>query len=199
MLVNAPLDFRLKSLSAEHEFFKRHELKSKTVERFGLGYCLRGTLKGRIAAPLHDTTGNLIGYAGRVTEDDSDDGGTPKYDFPTNREHEDVRHVFDREELLYQGHRFHGQPPVNRLVVVSELMDVWTLWQEGIEAVATMIDGVSTNQVKLIEQFTQEDGIVLIASGAHQDGFRRDALVRLSRIRACRSLDLTDRPRWLVL
>ena len=47
-IINAPLDFELKTLDPTHPYFAGHKLTPETVEHFGLGYCNRGVLKGRI-------------------------------------------------------------------------------------------------------------------------------------------------------
>jgi DNA primase len=90
ILINPPLDFVLKDLDAEHPFFLEQGLEPRTVEHFGLGYCRRGLMKGRIVIPLHDSQGRLVGYAGRLADEDG--AGTkrpkqlPKYLFPSDRE-----------------------------------------------------------------------------------------------------------------
>ena len=70
LTVNPPLDFELQGLDAGHPYMLGRGFVSKTIEHFGLGYCSRGSLAGRIAIPLHDADGNLIGYAGRVVDDE---------------------------------------------------------------------------------------------------------------------------------
>jgi hypothetical protein len=63
-VVNAPLTFELK-LERDHPWFAEVGLLPETVEEFGLGYCSRGVIGGRIAFPIHDPLGHLIGYTGR--------------------------------------------------------------------------------------------------------------------------------------
>jgi len=59
-----PLTFRL-TLDPEHPYLAERGLSPETVAAFGLGYCSRGILAGRIAIPIHDAAGRLIAYAGR--------------------------------------------------------------------------------------------------------------------------------------
>jgi len=68
-VVNAPLDFALKGLDPEHPYFRGRGLTSETIGRFELGYCSRGLMQNRIAIPLRNSDGQLIGYAGRVVDD----------------------------------------------------------------------------------------------------------------------------------
>ena len=49
-------------------------------EVFGLGYCARGMMKGRIAIPIHDETDALVGYAGRWPGDPAE--GEERYKLP---------------------------------------------------------------------------------------------------------------------
>jgi len=67
--VNVPLDFELTSLDFTHSYLRDRGFRDETIQAFGLGYCNRGLMKGRIAIPLHDQNGALIGYAGRVVDD----------------------------------------------------------------------------------------------------------------------------------
>jgi len=34
---------------------------------FGVGLCQKGSMAGRVCVPIHNTDGNLVGYAGRWT------------------------------------------------------------------------------------------------------------------------------------
>lgn len=152
VMVNPPLDFSLKGLDAKHPFFAEHGLEPRTVAHFGLGYCSRGYLKGRIAIPLHDLDGNLVGYAGRILDESRIDEKTPKYLFPGNREREGVKIEFEPTALLYNANRIENI--ADELFVATELEDVWKLWQAGktncvgligsdfIEKHATLISGL---------------------------------------------------------
>jgi DNA primase len=62
-VVNPPLDFDLKDLDFMHPYLRSRGFTDETIRHFGLGYCKRGMLKGRIAIPLHDHQGQLIGYS----------------------------------------------------------------------------------------------------------------------------------------
>ena len=69
VVVNPPLGFELKDLDAEHPYLLSRGLTPETIQHFGLGFCSRGLLKDRVAIPLHDMAGALVGYAGRVVDD----------------------------------------------------------------------------------------------------------------------------------
>ena len=80
--VNKPLTFKLKNLDYDHAYLKERGIKKETIKEFGLGYCKRGILKGRIAIPIHNEEGELVAYAGRYPGDPP--GKESKYIFPPN-------------------------------------------------------------------------------------------------------------------
>src|SRR5207248_900486 len=86
VVVNAPMDFELQGLDADHPYLRDRGFTEETIRHFSLGFCNRGLLKGRIAIPLHDPNGQLVGYAGRFTRDEQVHEANPKYKFPGARE-----------------------------------------------------------------------------------------------------------------
>jgi DNA primase len=54
---DARLDFELKTLDYAHPYLPRRGFTDETIQKFGLGYCSKGYLVGRIAIPLHDELG----------------------------------------------------------------------------------------------------------------------------------------------
>lgn len=138
-VVNAPLDFELKGLDPEHAYFRNAGFSPGTVAHFGLGYCSRGTFAGRIAIPLRDAAGRLVGYAGRLA-DDTDAQVTaknPKYLMPKSRTRDGKELGFRESLFLYNGYRMN--PPCESVVVVQGFPAVWWLYQNGFpNVVATM-------------------------------------------------------------
>lgn len=53
-VVNAPMDFELKGLDQAHPYLRSRGFTPETIAHFGLGYCSRGSLKGRVAIPLQE-------------------------------------------------------------------------------------------------------------------------------------------------
>jgi DNA primase len=117
--VNAPLDFELQSLDPKHPYLYERGFTDETIEHFGTGFCNRGMLKGRIAIPLHDPQGQLVGYAGRITRDDLVSEKCPKYLFPGERDRKGILLEFRKSLLLYNAHRI--EKPVDHLFVVEGL------------------------------------------------------------------------------
>jgi len=75
VVANAPLDFALKQLDPEHPYLASRGLSRETVGHFGLGFCAKGMLAGRIAigAETAEDCGERAfpgkGIRGRVSRD----------------------------------------------------------------------------------------------------------------------------------
>jgi DNA primase len=80
--VNPPLSFELK-LDPEHPWFEENGIRPETVEHFGLGFCSKGMMRGRIAFPIRNRQGELIGYAGLWADSDLP-ADQPLWKFPKN-------------------------------------------------------------------------------------------------------------------
>lgn len=153
-IVNAPLNFQLQKLDGEHSYLlKGRGFTQETVAHFGLGYCSRGSLQERIAIPIHDDHGQLVGYAGRLVDDSKISKENPKYRFPSPREREGKRYEFRKSLLLYNG--FGVGTGLADLIVVEGFASVWWLWQQGFpNVVALMGDSCSEEQATLIVKAT---------------------------------------------
>ncbi len=187
-LVNAPLDFALK-LDPEHESLSNAlGLTAATIERFGLGYCQRGKFASRIAAPLHLPSGSIVGYCGIGS-----DGVSPRYLWPDDeRVREEICYRFDRSAFLYNGERFFGKPPVDRLIVTPHLPELWRLEQalstsEVSFCVSTMGESLSQAQIDLISQILDpEHGAILVAVLPEHEAYAHEVIAKLSHRHFCR-------------
>lgn len=192
-VVNAPLDFELRHLDQRHPYLLGRGFTTETVLRFGVGYCSRGLLKDRVAIPLHDGAGKLVGYAGRVIDDACVSTENPKYRFPGERVHEGVVHEFRKSLLLYNG--FNVGNHLRDLIVVEGFASVWWLWQHGYpDAVALMGWSCSLEQTRMIVDAVAPDGVVWAFTDGDNGGERCAASV-LSQVashRLCRRISLTD-------
>ena len=159
-VVNAPLDFELQGLEYDHSYLRERGFTEATIKAFGLGYCKRGLMKGRIAIPLHDTGGTLIGYAGRIVDEEAIGEDTPRYLFPGSRDRNGTRHEFRKSAFLYNG--FRVEKP-SKLVVVESFTAVWWLTQAGItDVVALMGASCSERQGELLRDLVPEDGSIWV-------------------------------------
>lgn len=169
-IVNAPLNFTLSDLDSDHPYLKERGFTIETMSRFGLGYCSRGLMQGRIVIPLHDAESKLIGYAGRLVDDSRVNEESPKYLFPGTRERQGKRYEFHKSHFLYNGF---AVGKVRDLIVVEGFASVWWLTQHGHPTtVALMGWSCSVEQAKLIEEAVESDGRVWVLPDADEAGER---------------------------
>jgi DNA primase len=171
ILINQPLDFELKGLDFEHPYLKNRGIAPETIRQFGLGYCNRGLMTGRLVIPLHNADNQLIGYAGRVVDDAIVSDKNPKYRFPSTRDRDQKVLVFKKSLLLYNLNRL--KLPVSELIVCQGFPATWWLTQHGWpNVVAVMGADCSTEQGQLIKRSVSPDGHISILCNAGQDGER---------------------------
>ena len=92
--VNPPLTFALK-LDPEHPYLRERGLSAELVALFGIGYCKRGVMAGRVCIPVHNERGELVAYAGRWPGEDVPEG-EGKYKLPAK---------FEKSRVLFNLHR----------------------------------------------------------------------------------------------
>jgi DNA primase len=168
-IINAPLDFELKGLDPDHPYLKERGFTAETIMHFGLGFCNRGLMAGRVVIPLRDQTSKLIGYAGRFTRDDQVGEKVPKYLFPSNRERNGTQLEFRKSLFLYNGHGM--KSPIQDLVVCEGFSSVWWLTQWGFpNVVALMGNSCSDVQAALIVKTVSPSGRIWLMPDAGEGG-----------------------------
>ncbi len=193
VVVNPPLDFELKGLDPNHPYLLNRGFLSETIAHFGLGFCSRGSLKDRVAIPLHDREGKLIGYAGRVVDDTKITEDNPRYRLPSKRERDGKSVEFRKTLFLYNGFRMRA--PLDDLVVVEGFASVWWLHQSGWQnAVATMGADCSEEQAKLVVSLVKPSGRVWVVPDGDDAGrrFAQSLLFQLSPHRFIRWVKLDE-------
>ena len=134
---NPSLTFTLK-LDPEHPYLHERGLSAEQVALFGLGYCSRGVMAGRICIPIHDNGGNLVAYAGRWPGDDVPEGDG-KYKLPGK---------FEKARVLFNLHRV---PMGEHLVVVEGYWSTIRLHALGVPVVSPMGWSISPEQLALMQ------------------------------------------------
>jgi DNA primase len=137
--VNPPLTFELK-LDGTHPYLNDRGLSAETVAAFGLGYCNRGLMKGRICIPIHDAAGNLVAYAGRWADAGELPEGEDKYKLPAK---------FQKSRLLFNLNRIEDAA---HLVAVEGFWSAIRLHTLGIPTVALMGWSLSADQIALLRE-----------------------------------------------
>ena len=181
---NRPLTFTLK-LDPEHPYLAERGLAGETIAHFGLGYCSRGVMKGRIAIAIHDAGGDLVAYAGRWPGEPPD--GEPKYKLPEG---------FKKSLVLYNLNRvvaFKSKPADRILlpvIVVEGYWSVFRLHQFGYpNVVALMGRDLSAAQESLLAEHA-ERVIVMMDGDAPGREAQAEIVGRLARRLYVHALDL---------
>ena len=181
---NPPLTFQLKTLDTTHRYLEERGLNRETMERFGLGYCNRGMLRGHIAIPIHNRNGELVAYAGRWPGEPPE--GNSKYKFPKG---------FHKSMEIFNLHRALQEDEALPLVIVEGFFDCFALWQAGItKCVALMGSSISSEQERLLCEVVAPDGSIEILFDNDEAGIHgADVLLnRLGQIVTTRIVRLPD-------
>lgn len=167
---NKPLSFHLQNLDVEHPYLHRRGLTRDTIEYFGLGFCSKGSMKNRIAIPIHNAGGQLVGYAGRWALGDEElPEGEGKYKLPPG---------FHKSLEVYNLHRI--PEGTKRVILVEGYASVWWLHQNGFpNVVSCMGSTLSEEQQRLLAK--RFKGVEIFFDGDASGEFgARDALLALA-------------------
>ena len=159
--VNPPLTFELKNLDSKHPYLNDRGLDQKTIATFGLGYCNRGLMQGRIVIPLHNERGELVGYAGRWPGEPPE--GEPKYKFPPK---------FHKSAVLFNLHRVDASEAEDKgLILVEGFFGVFHLWKaQFYNVVALMGTALTPEQEGLLLAAVGERGKVVLLLDKDEPG-----------------------------
>lgn len=170
--INKPLGFVLKHLDPDHPYLTERGISQETVMAFGLGYCKKGILAGRIAIPIHNVDGELVAYIGRwpgiVPE------GKEKYKFPEN---------FKKAFEVFNVHRAVKESPMEPLIVVQSIFDCMKIWQTGLRRIVSIIGNtLSEEQSTLLLQAVSSQGRIALMFNNDEPAQSgcQNALMRLS-------------------
>jgi len=133
---NRPLTFTLK-LDPEHPYLRERGVDRGLAEAFGIGFCSRGMMRGRIAIPLANEMGELVGYVGRWAGPDPPEG-EERYKLPPG---------FKKNEVLFNLHRVRDS---EHLVLVEGCWSVFRLHALGVPTVALLGRSLSPKQEELL-------------------------------------------------
>ena len=127
-------------------------------------------MKGRIAIPIREFGGALLGYAGRATRE-----GDERYKYPEKFRREYELYNLDRATTCLQYED-------NGLIVVFDFFDVFHLFEAGIENVVALMDTtVSETQAEKLACLQVPGGqltMLVSEADAHAAG---DVVVKLAR------------------
>jgi len=169
---NKPLKFKLE-LEPEHPYLTVRGLTPDTVQEFSIGLCNAGTMIGRIAIPIHNLSGEIVGYIGRWPGE-SPPKETPKYKLPKG---------FKKSAEVFNLWRAMREPPEQPLVIVEGVFDVMKLWQHGYrKTIALMGSSLSPDQEALLVRVTDSGSRIILMLDEDDAGRagRSEILARLA-------------------
>lgn len=170
---NKPLKFRLDKLDPDHPYLRERGLTPQTIKEFGIGFCEKGMMAGRIAIPISNPEGAVVAYAGRFPGEPAED--TPKYKLPQG---------FRKSLELFNIERARHEPGNTPLLIVEGFFDCMKLYQHGYrKVVALMGSTMSAAQEELIRKYTNSRSQIVLALDEDEAGQagREDIANRLVR------------------
>lgn len=171
---NKPLQFRLDKLERQHPYLvEERGLTLETIVDFGIGFCAKGMMAGRIAIPINNAEGKVVAYAGRLTVEPADDN--PKYKLPPG---------FRKSLELFNLDRAIKEPADKPLVIVEGFFDCMRIHQHGYrKVVALMGSTLSAAQEELIRKHTVFNSQIIVMLDENEAGKagREDIACRLSK------------------
>jgi DNA primase len=136
--LNKPLGFAL-PLDPGYPYLKQRGLSPELVATFGLGYCAKGIMAGRVCIPIQNAEGATVAYAGRwAGKLEELPEGKGKYELPAG---------FKKELELFNLHRVKH---CRHLVVVEGYFSAIRLHGARSPAVALMGASISLQQLELL-------------------------------------------------
>lgn len=146
------------SLDPQHPYLIERNVDVETARYFGIGYCSKSKLAGRLAIPIHDEQDRLVGYCGRTTQ-----ALEPKYLFPKG---------FPKNRIVYNLNRA-KKSSKKEIVVVEGFFDVYALHRAGIESVAIMGSSLSLDQKTRLVSLEKRISLMLDGDAAGRKGMER--------------------------
>jgi DNA primase len=179
---NPPLPFALNHLQREHPYLTQERgLTLETIIDFGMGYCAKGTMTGRIAIPIRNVIGEIVAYAGRWPGEPPDED-TEKYKLPKD---------FKKMLELFNIDRAIKEPPDKPLVIVEGFFGVFHIHQCRYRKVTGLMgSSLSDAHLELIDRHTTPDCHVILMLDEDNSGRagRDEAAARISKIRFVKTI-----------
>lgn len=115
---NTPLGFKLE-LDNSHAWLDELCLSPETIKEFGIGYCSSGSLKGHIAFPIHNISGEIVAYGG--IPETTENLESPDYKYPSKDKFNPSLGIFGLYHALQRGR-------TDVIYLVKSPLDVFQAW-----------------------------------------------------------------------
>jgi DNA primase len=136
--VNPPLTFALK-LDPKHPYLAERAVTPELAATFGLGFCSRGSMAGRVCIPIHNEKGELVAYAGRWAGEEVPEE-VERYKLPAK---------FEKHRVLFNLHRINDPEHV---VLVEGYWSVFRLHALGVPVAGLMGTSIAPEQLALLRE-----------------------------------------------
>jgi DNA primase len=166
-----PLRFFL-NLDPDVPYLEQRGVKPETIQRFGLGLCGKGVLKGYVAIPVYGCSQtdavNPVAYLGRWPGEDYDEtDGRPRYKWPEG---------FPKSQVVYGLREALDGTDSQALIVVEGPFKVYHLLQQGFPgAVAIFGSSLSDGQAAILAASGRPIVLMFDGNEAGQNGMRSAA------------------------
>jgi DNA primase len=170
--------------------FEKQRIDAAMLEASGLvkprssGAGYYDTFRGRLTFPIHNESGKLVAFGGRVLTGDEQ----PKYLNSPETE------IYKKRTVLYNFHRARERMrKLNRAVLVEGYMDVIGAWAAGVhEAVASCGTSLSVEHVRAIKRHTDVVVVNFDPDRAGENATEKSIQVMLDESFDVRVLQLED-------
>lgn len=175
---NAPFGKELKGLKADVPFLREARISTELAKAWGVGWCSRGLLRGRIAFPIRRADGMVMAYVGLSPKAEDPEG---LWRFPSG---------FQRSLELFAIDRIHQVPAAREqalehgLTLADDPLEVLRLHESGVlAAVSPMGPELSNEQIALLlDPKINPTGRVTLAGELHRRAWAT-ALIRRAWVR----------------
>ena len=176
--INPPLSFELSLSPVPDDVLAARSISRDVANTFGIGVATRGLMQGRLAIPLHDEAGHLVGYCGRWLGDDADrPADEPKYLLPPK---------LVESRLVYNLSRLVTWDEADRetVVIVEGYFATMRLHALGVPVVSVMGTSIADDQIRLLSAELDPKRIILLMDGDAQgkQAAEESVLSRLARL-----------------
>jgi DNA primase len=134
-----------KRLDPAHPSLAALGISPETLQAFSAGYASTGLLRGRLALPMRDTQGKILGFCGRAL-----DGKEPHYIFPKNFQPSNVAFNWDRVR------------DTDFAYLCTDPIDVLKAHEGGIDNAIAALGGMDATFLQVLSLWMEENHIAAI-------------------------------------
>lgn len=144
-------------LDSQHETVKAWGLQPETIATFEIGFSEKSkVVGGRVAVPIHNEGGDLVGYAGRATTK-AQIAEKGKWTFPGG---------FHKSLVVFNLHRARPHCQTKPVVIVEGFRACIVLHERGYpNTVAVMGNSISPRQVELLAEHVASGKAIVMLDG----------------------------------